>query len=202
MVDFCTANASKRLSEKSPYLFPTRQIPCHHHRTPAAGWIANVCDQAGGRPLGVCRNVRQGSKGGGGHRGSAGGRVSFETRAKPATGPGCVSRQPKGEVWNARPVRACGGHDAPSVRQGPCRYPETHSRGLSRLRPEQSGREVTSVSARCRLSDADIIRQDSGRARAAPPIYPFLEAKPACGPPDQSQISSRWRPPMRGFWRG
>ena len=50
---------------------------CHDSRTPTAGWIANVSDQAGGMPSGICRNVRKGLEGGGDQCGSVGGlRVS------------------------------------------------------------------------------------------------------------------------------
>jgi hypothetical protein len=56
--------------------------------------------------------------------------------------------------------------------------------------------------ARRRLSDADIIRRYSGRARGAPPIPPIPEAKPACGPPDLTVIETRRPIQPRGFWRG
>ena len=138
----------------------------------------NVLVQAGGRPFGVCRNVRQGSKGGGGHRGSAGGRVSFETRAKPATGPGFVPCPPKGGRRGAgKPVRACGGHVrflTFSVRAGSPK--PTGAVSPDRDRSNPGGTLVDKPlprSARCRLSDADIIRRCSGRAQVAPPISDF-----------------------------
>ncbi len=172
-------------------------------------------DQAEGRPFGICRNVRQSAEGGGGHRGSAGGRVSFETRAKPATGPGLISRQPKGCVRTARPVRACGGHDVLDVFHRPREFgadgeasiqrsgsvPESrnpHSRSVqaaavaTRAESPEEGQvdKPAPCAARRRLSDADIIRRDSGRARAAPPILLTIpEAKPACGPPDYQLFS-------------
>ena len=44
---------------------------------------SNVLDQAGGRPFGICRNVRQVAQGGGGHRGSAGGRSGSAVQSQP-----------------------------------------------------------------------------------------------------------------------
>lgn len=66
-----------------PRFRPHPPPPCHTFRTPAAGWIANVSDQAGGRPFGILRNVRQVAEGGGGHRGSAGGRSRSTAQSQP-----------------------------------------------------------------------------------------------------------------------
>jgi len=127
----------------------------------------------GGRPFGVCRNVRQGSRGGGGHLGSAVGRFSSEKRAKPATGPGFVSCQPTRRGEALKPVRACGGHVgcmACRVRAGTSR--PTRAVSPDRGRSNPGGNLVDKPlprSARRHLSDADIIRRCSGRARAAPP---------------------------------
>ncbi len=133
--------AQRHSSKSSRYFIHTPISVCHHACTPAAGWIANASVQAGGRPFGICGNVRQLAEGGGGHRSSAGGRFLLEDRAKPATGPGFASCQPQGWMYDETLVRACGGHERLTVAgQGPCRTPENHSRSLSRLRPEQSGR--------------------------------------------------------------
>jgi hypothetical protein len=59
-------------------LFPTLYLPCHHPRTPVTGWIVNVPVQAGGRPLGACRNVRRDDGGGGAPAGSAGSRITTQ----------------------------------------------------------------------------------------------------------------------------
>lgn len=60
-------------------------------RTPAAGWTLNVSDQAGGRPVGIWRNVRRVAAGGGGHLGSAGGRAYSAVQSEP---PGLLWRIP------------------------------------------------------------------------------------------------------------
>ena len=62
---------------KSPHFFHTPQTPCHHRLAPVTGWIAYVSVQAGGRPPGDCRNVRQDDGGGGAPAGSAGSRISL-----------------------------------------------------------------------------------------------------------------------------
>jgi hypothetical protein len=49
---------------RSRYFFHTHQTPCHHSSTPVTGWAGNVPVQAGGRPPGVCRNVRRDEGGG------------------------------------------------------------------------------------------------------------------------------------------
>jgi hypothetical protein len=83
-------------SQNTRQSFPRAQTPCHHCRTPVTGWIVNVPVQAGGRPPGICRNVRRDDGGGGAPAGSAGSRISLNGRpsrdvltggsAKPATG--------------------------------------------------------------------------------------------------------------------
>ncbi len=40
----------RHIAQKTLPFYPHPPPPCHHLRTPAAGWIANVSDQAGGRP--------------------------------------------------------------------------------------------------------------------------------------------------------
>jgi hypothetical protein len=54
MVDCCALNAFRGLSERIRHFFPTPQTPCHHHRTPAAGWIMRRSGSGGRR---ASRNV-------------------------------------------------------------------------------------------------------------------------------------------------
>ena len=101
---------SQPLTQPHPPFRPHLPSPCHTFRAPAAGWIANVSDQAGGRPVGVCRNVRQVGAGGGGHRGSAGGRVSLRRVQSQPPGRHPFSQAPPRRRETEHPVRACGGH--------------------------------------------------------------------------------------------
>ncbi|SOE16828.1 hypothetical protein SAMN05877838_1710 [Hoeflea halophila] len=84
-----------------------------------------------------------------------------------------------------------------SVRAGIPRPTRTARPGRDRSNP--GGNDI-SGSARRRLSDADIIRRQSGRARAAPPFTHSPEAKPACGPPDLHFTNSGVE--ARGGFRG
>ena len=65
------------LHENQRPFLPHPPTPCHTHAAPVTGWTGNVPVQAGGRPPGVCRNVRQDEGGGGAPAGSAGSRVSL-----------------------------------------------------------------------------------------------------------------------------
>ncbi len=108
---------------------------------------------------------------------------------KPATGPGSSSVRSRHAGGGAGPLgRACGGHDR-KREQGPCRNrAESSSRGPSRPRPGQPGREgpeegqVKSQPPRvlrgCRLSDGDAIRQVPGRAREQ--RHPFKSYQRHC----------------------
>jgi hypothetical protein len=105
---------AQRLASKiHPHFHPHPPPPCHTFRALAAGWIANVSDQAGGRPFGICRNVRQVGAGGGGHRGSAGGRVALRRVQSQPPGRHPFSQAPSRRRETEYPVRACGGHGGP-----------------------------------------------------------------------------------------
>ncbi len=163
--------------KKSPPIFPHSSHPCHTFRAPAAGWNVNVLVQVGGRPFGICRNVRQGSGGGGGHRGSAGGRVSLRR----------VQSQPPDRLLfrGRRKADARSGKTGAglwrtcedltfSVRAGSPK--PTRAVSPDRDRSNPGGNLVDKPAlrrARRRLSDADIIRRSSGRAQVAPPISYF-----------------------------
>ncbi len=147
----------KILAPFHPHLPP----PCHTSSAPAAGWIANVLDQAGGRPFGICRNVRQVAQGGGGHRGSAGGRSSSTVQSQPP-GRHPFSRHSGGRKRQS-PVRACGGHDGPlrrvRVRAGTSRTTPAAGPGCGRSNP--GGGNTPGVrGAACRM------RTSSGETRA------------------------------------
>ena len=136
---------SQPLTQNPPHFHPHLPPPCHTVSAPVAGWIANVSDQAGGRPLGIWRNVREIVEGGGGHRGSAGGRSKRPCKASHRAGSRFRMSQQRQET--EAPVRACGGHDGPSAaRQGPCRTPRTTSAvSPDRGRSNPGGRNTPGV---------------------------------------------------------
>ena len=172
------------LSQKSPASFPRLPHRCQTSATPAAGWIADGAVQAGGRPPGLVVTC-------GGNREEAEAGVLRWQPCHRLRGPGQAShrtcprlRSPSSDGISVGTAgRACGGLWGlwPGIRAGRVRrLVLLASSGLER---QGNGN---------RLSDADIIRRHSGRARVAPPRcmtsmhHPnqFPKAKPACGPPD------------------
>ena len=146
------------------------------------------CGPGGRKAFWSRRNVRRCSRGGGGRRAPLAARSS--ERAKPATGTTSQSAIAFGRrggldsgpgLW--RIVSSNRRWDSCRTRSASC------CNGLVRAGAAGQG---------SRLSDADIIRQISGRARVAPPRAclwhahspTFRKAKPACGPPEyQSQFT-------------
>ena len=149
--------------------------------------------QAGGRPFGVCRNVRRNPGGGGSHRGSAGGRRSRDRRAKPATEAGDPSDMRACASRAGKPERACGGHGglmAVSVRAGPRQkhVPRSVRIAAGAIRAGLKSRDCEAPPVGCGHHPARF----GPRARCATFVHGsdmhmtphFPKAKPACGPPD------------------
>ncbi|AKI00254.1 hypothetical protein IMCC20628_01538 [Hoeflea sp. IMCC20628] len=107
-------------------------------------------------------------------------------RAKPATGPGFVARQPKGGMRGGRSVRACGGHEgrlAFRVRAGtlPEPLPRSVQTAAGAIRAGINSRGCEAPSVGCGHHPAIF----GPRACCATDLSVFRKAKPACGPPDQ-----------------
>ena len=127
---------------KSAPFCPHLPSPCQTRSAPAAGWIANVSSQVGGNaPVAASRRRarRSGRRWPTWFRWRA---VFFrEHRAKPATGPGSCSSSPSKAD---RAGQRCGpvADMLAFCRQGPCRnHAQSSSRGPSRPRPGQPGRQ-------------------------------------------------------------
>lgn len=164
--------------QNPPHFIHNLQSPCHTCRAPAAGWIVNVPVRAGGRPFGGWRNVRRQPEGGGNDRVSAGSPLvplgingpSQPPEISLSPVPVRAGRQP-GQGWK----RACGGPafgcgvgvdfstGAPASATKAC----VRAGAWFKVNVTASVRAV--AGSGFRLSDADIIRRISGRARAAPP---------------------------------
>ena len=122
-------------------------------------------------------------------------------RAKPATGPAPVFATPPWWPETQAPVRACGGHDAPSAtRQGPCRTPKTTPEvGPDRGRSNPGGGNTPVVQgAACRM------RTSSGETRAVralrhPTTYSRGKARVRPSGHGSDPLAS-FR--ARGIWRG
>jgi len=161
-----------------------------------------VLDQAGGRPFGICRNVRQVAKGGGGHRGSAGGRSGSTVQSQPPGRQPFSRRRHGGGKRNIRsgpvadmtgPVRRVRVR-AGTSRTTPAVCPD---RGRSNPGGDLVDKPLPGVrGAVCRM------RTSSGDTRAVRRLrHRFLlipEAKPACGPPDLRVIETCRRISARG----
>ncbi len=162
-------------------------IPCHTAGTPAAGCGANVAWQAGGMPFRRGRNVRQGLGGDGGPSAVRWQRCAF---------PGPPPSQPPENFRVPVPVRrrqpdpgrkrACGGR---VLRMRGGRSTPGRSRIVNARQPSVPERGSEAMpGCPCpgspagpvrRLSDADTIRRNSGRARGrATVLLHFLRQTP------------------------
>ena len=188
---------SKQPLAQNPHPFhPHLPPPCHTSSAPAAGWTLNVSDQAGGRPFGIWRNVRQVAEGGGGHRGSAGGRPDWPCKASHRAGTRFRKRCHGGRKRKLRsgPVADM---TRKVPRQGPCRIPKT-TPAVSPDRGRSNPGGVTPLECEAPPVGCGHHPAIFGPcAWLSPPIVLLLpEAKPACGPPDLNVIK-----PVGGFSR-
>jgi hypothetical protein len=192
-------------------LFPHPSLPCHTHPAPAAGWIANVSVQAGGRPseaVVTCGRWREEAV----HRHCSAGRCRVPPGRAPdqppekslSLVPASAGRQP-GRGWK----RACGGpscgygegHGAHAPRPG---APASSTRRPSPCRRMPQAVEAARVrAANKRHATACRTRTPSGgtraRARVAPPracaphatprTNHLQRRQPARGPPDPIFLS-------------
>lgn len=136
-----------------------------------------------------CTDVVREARGGGGHRGSAGGigfagQVPEDAGGKPATGPGLCSAPAERRARGGSPGRACGGHGGPEAAgQGPCRNPrQKHlsrsvriAAGAIRAEGPEEGQVDKPAFASCRPPPAGC-RTASGEFRAA-----RVQRHPRCG---------------------
>ena len=128
------------LHENQRPFHPHPLPPCHHCRTPVTGWIVNVPVQAGGRPSGVCRNVRQDDGGGGAPAGSAGSRISLN---------GISNGMPNGRIGQASHRR----NPCPLCRPAPAGCQGEGGNGPVAGRLADAGRASGAVSAALAFPD-------------------------------------------------
>jgi hypothetical protein len=210
-------------------LFPHPSLPCHTHPAPAAGWIANVSVQAGGRPseaVVTCSRWREEAV----HRHCSAGRCRVPPGRAPdqppekslSLVPASAGRQP-GRGWK----RACGGpscgyregHGAHAPRPG---APASSTRGQARvgechkpLRPPVSGQPTSGTPPPvgrghrpARLGPARVLRHPVHAPRMHTRTNHLQRRQPARGPPDpiflsrprRSRARDCRRPPFRKPW--
>ena len=192
---------------KFPPLFPHPPPPCHTHPAPAAGWSANVSDQAGGRPSEAavtCGRPREEAvhrRCSAGSRSVQSGRAADQPPEKSLPFvPVRAGRQP-GRGWK----RACGGPSCGSgegrgVKPSPWRPRIANARPSSCRRMPQAVEAARVRAANKRHATACRMRTPSGdhrvRARIAPPRACSSHAHPY---QPSSEASARARPSGPGL---
>jgi hypothetical protein len=192
-----------RSAQRNTPLFPHPPPPCHTHPAPAAGWIANVSVQAGGRPseaVVTCGRWREEAV----HRHCSAGRCLVPPGRAPEqppekslpSVPASAGRQP-GWGWK----RACGGPSCGYGKGHGAHAPRPGAPASSTRRPSPCRRMPQAVeAARVRAANkrhATACRtwtpsgETRARARVAPPRACASHAHPY---QPSSEASARARP--------
>jgi hypothetical protein len=210
-------------------LFPHPSLPCHTHPAPAAGWIANVSVQAGGRPseaVVTCGRWREEAVhrhcSAGRCRSLPGGRLTSHRRnpcplCRPApagsrggggNGPvaGRLADTGKGMALTRRALALPHRQREGQARVGECHKP---------LRPPVSGQPTSGTPPPvgrghrpARLGPARVLRHPVHAPRMHTRTNHLQRRQPARGPPDpiflsrprRSRARVRRRPPFRKPW--
>ena len=140
------------------------------------------CRREGMPPCGPAQTSARATGGGGGQRGSAGGRRSFGSGVQsqpPGRGPAfCLGRKPQARretgagLWRTCPASMRAG-SVPEPRPKQLPRPVRAAAGATRAEGPEEGRVSKPAPCDlqgCRLSDGDAIRRVPGRALSAPPM--------------------------------